>query len=536
MGNNKDLNGSDLSNSSNENNMGNIKELYNSPRSPIIAGQPVRTAGGDVEGWLSPSTSSHISATGGGNGNATKSPSMDTGSNGKSLFIYTDSAPSTPVQNRVTKNNTFKEEKISKSRPTVPYVLERKNFDYAKSPHSSASTPCNHNVNRCSGFNNCSRRHSIMQRDINGLNKRQGSGSRALQPQQLLRPMTTAGGGVSEGSAHPRNTEASITVTPPHLELPRMPSEACVQPNGVSNEGVSSLCFRDLLRTNGISVAPFSHSTNFEDTGRGNLAVGAPDKSFQTTAPLHSVSCESSELVANARTNYQNDHHHHVSQTSILSMDGTSICSSKMSTPRQLCNSTLLLDELGRGAGGIVYRALHFPSLRIVAVKSIPLSEDQNRNQAVREMCAMHDINKVQLESVMASLSNQRSSEMVNSSSSHSLETRQRSRDGFDGIELCEIRSDCSLEESPGAFSVPQTHPHIVAFYDAYIDPEKECMCILLEQMEAGTLQCAVKAGRALSEDELVVVSRSVLQGLSRMHAQKKIHRDIKPSNILLDR
>ncbi len=558
MGNNKDLNDLDISTSSysksnippsnaevtdhqiwglsissHENNTGNTEVLYDSPHSPIIAGQPGSTAGGDMEGWPSPSTSSFISATGGGNGNATKSPSMGTGSSGKPLAIYTDSAPSTPVQNHGTKNYTFKEGKMSKSRPTVPYVLEHRNVDYTRSPHSGDSTPCNRIAHRRSRSNNWSQRLSIMQRDKYGSNKRQGSGSRVPQPQQSLSPLITARC-VSEGSARLQNTEASTAATPPHLELPRMPSEACLEPNEFSNEGISSLRFRDLLRTKGISVAPPSHSsTNFEDTERCYLAVGAPDKSFQATAPLHSVSCNSSELVANARTNYQNGRHHHVPQTGIGSMDGTSICSSKMSTPRQLCNSTLLLDELGRGAGGIVYRALHFPSLRIVAVKSIPLSEDQNRNQAVCEMCAMHDINRVKLEPVMASITNQRSSETVSSTSPHSLVSRQGSCDGF---EFCELPSDYSLEENPGAFTVPQTHPHIVAFYDAYIDPEKECMCILLEQMEAGTLQCAVKAGRALSEDELAVVSRSVLQGLSRMHAQKKIHRDIKPSNILLDR
>ncbi len=500
-----------------ENSNGNMEEVPTSPFSPIQIAEPVSAAGVDVEVWPCSSVTSCNSAAGGGNGNTA------------AYFLNTDSLPSTPVHNHGAK--VIKEGKASNSKPPIvcgPSAEERRLFlgQVSSPPASDQSTPCNRNTIRGSRRNNLS-----PQQDQHSLqHRRPGPGlpARRVTPQVLSRPLTTTLKGGSDETSRSRSSEPNASPTPPHLELSNE-----VEPSGFSSEAVNSLSFHDLLRTNGTSVAlpSYSSANCCEDTEKGNLAVcGAPDKSLQTAAPLRSVLCESSELQANAGgAHVQNGIRHAVSQISIGSMDGESICSGITPPSAQLCKSTLLLDELGRGAGGIVYRALHVPSLRIVAVKSIPLSEDQNRNQAVREICAMHDINREELEPVM----NNRSVSLSFNSSESLSEMAQRAAFSHESPDS-ERNSREGLEENPG--TVLQTHPHIVAFYDAYIDPEKECMCILLEQMEPGTLQCAVNSGRVLSEDELAVVSRSVLQGLSRMHAQKKIHRDIKPSNILLDR
>ncbi|KAG5181978.1 kinase-like domain-containing protein, partial [Tribonema minus] len=77
---------------------------------------------------------------------------------------------------------------------------------------------------------------------------------------------------------------------------------------------------------------------------------------------------------------------------------------------------------------------------------------------------------------------------------------------------------------------------HIVAFHDAYTDPIKGSVCMVMEYMDAGTLQQFVQSKREADEGTLAAVARGVLKGLAAMHAQHRIHRDIKPSNILLDR
>ena len=51
-----------------------------------------------------------------------------------------------------------------------------------------------------------------------------------------------------------------------------------------------------------------------------------------------------------------------------------------------LCQLTLL----GRGASSVVYKALHVPSLRMVAQKVIPVYDDEKRRQMVRELRALH--------------------------------------------------------------------------------------------------------------------------------------------------
>ena len=49
----------------------------------------------------------------------------------------------------------------------------------------------------------------------------------------------------------------------------------------------------------------------------------------------------------------------------------------------------LRLCVLGKGAGGIVYKAVHVPSLRIVAIKKIAVFDQDKRHQMVRELKAL---------------------------------------------------------------------------------------------------------------------------------------------------
>ena len=44
----------------------------------------------------------------------------------------------------------------------------------------------------------------------------------------------------------------------------------------------------------------------------------------------------------------------------------------------------------GKGAGGIVYKAVHVPSLRIVAIKKIAVFDQDKRHQMVRELKALY--------------------------------------------------------------------------------------------------------------------------------------------------
>lgn len=51
----------------------------------------------------------------------------------------------------------------------------------------------------------------------------------------------------------------------------------------------------------------------------------------------------------------------------------------------------VLLEKLGEGATGVVYRAFDLFDLRLVAVKVIPIREDNKRRQVVQELSSLYD-------------------------------------------------------------------------------------------------------------------------------------------------
>lgn len=58
-------------------------------------------------------------------------------------------------------------------------------------------------------------------------------------------------------------------------------------------------------------------------------------------------------------------------------------------TPRRTRETTILLEQIGRGGGGTVYKALHVPSMRLVAVKMVEVYDDEKRRQMIKELRAL---------------------------------------------------------------------------------------------------------------------------------------------------
>jgi len=100
-----------------------------------------------------------------------------------------------------------------------------------------------------------------------------------------------------------------------------------------------------------------------------------------------------------------------------------------------------------------------------------------------------------------------------------------------------------SSPSSPPSSPVAElsSSPFVVNLFDAFTDPNKGSVCLVLEFMNAGSLQGLISAKAAMPlevcipESMVAMVADSVLQGLQAIHARKQLHRDIKPSNILLD-
>jgi len=162
--------------------------------------------------------------------------------------------------------------------------------------------------------------------------------------------------------------------------------------------------------------------------------------------------------------------------------------------PTNTKTSIITLREVGRGACGVVHEALHIPTMKLVAVKSVTVNNGEKRRQMLRELKIMH------------------------------------------GMCGCDIMDDGDDEGEGEDDSREGKHPYIVSFYDAFTDPERGTVQMVLEYMNAGTLQDLINAGISVTERMIASVARCVLRGLEDVHRSKQIHRDIKPSNILLSR
>lgn len=142
----------------------------------------------------------------------------------------------------------------------------------------------------------------------------------------------------------------------------------------------------------------------------------------------------------------------------------------------------VVLNELGHGAGGKVYRALYVPTFKLVAVKVIRVFDQKKRHQMVRELKSLYA--------------------------------------NFVAIHDTASRAACD---------------ELVVFYDAYTNPEIGSVSIVLELMDRGSLEDHLQSGRRASERELATMAHCVLKGLAFLHEHHQLHRDIKLSNMLIN-
>lgn len=143
------------------------------------------------------------------------------------------------------------------------------------------------------------------------------------------------------------------------------------------------------------------------------------------------------------------------------------------------------LGVLGRGASGVVHKALHVPSLLLVAVKVIPVFEIEKRHQLIAELKALYN-------------------------------------------NLSTLSDDVVDRKSVAC-------PEIVCLYDAFMNPNEGNVSIVVEYMDGGSLQDIVETGGCKSESVLANISYRVLKGLQFLHSTHQLHRDIKPGNLLIN-
>jgi len=128
---------------------------------------------------------------------------------------------------------------------------------------------------------------------------------------------------------------------------------------------------------------------------------------------------------------------------------------------------------LGRGAGGIVTRAVHIPTNTILAVKVVHVEDKSKRTQLINDL--------------------------------HTLLRIQKS-----------------------AF--------LIQLYAAYVHKETGCVNIALEYMDYGSLSDLKRKMQGAWEDKYhSLIMMQILEGLKTLHLSYVVHRDVKLGNILIN-
>lgn len=142
-----------------------------------------------------------------------------------------------------------------------------------------------------------------------------------------------------------------------------------------------------------------------------------------------------------------------------------------MQTERQRIGRYQITDILGKGAMGVVYKALDPHIQRIVALKTISKDRDE------------------------------------------------------DAIPLARFQ-----QEAQAAGKL--THPNVVGVFD--YGEDRGSPYLVMEYVEGRALKSYLKEGRRFSLGEVVGIMRQVLDALSYCHSRGVIHRDLKPGNVFL--
>jgi len=136
-----------------------------------------------------------------------------------------------------------------------------------------------------------------------------------------------------------------------------------------------------------------------------------------------------------------------------------------------------IVEELGRGATGVVYKASDPTIGRQVAIKVLSLENEKTEEGA------------------------------------------PSTRDVF----MREARSAGRL-----------SHPGIVTIHDALEDPESHTCYIVEEFIPGRTLERIMLAGPLMTADKSLEIIRQIAEALDYAHRNQIIHRDLKPANIIL--
>jgi hypothetical protein len=169
------------------------------------------------------------------------------------------------------------------------------------------------------------------------------------------------------------------------------------------------------------------------------------------------------------------------------------------------------IQSLGSGASGVVVEALHVPTLTIVALKMLPVYNQEKRQQVTRELSVLYK-NLAELSLVDDRLE----TDSVYGESPHTVTSGNA----------------WETQSTPDSKQTRRCQ-NLLAMYNAFVDSRNGLVNLVIEYMDGGSLEDLVKAGGCKDESVISDIARQSLNGLKFLHSNNSVHRDIKPANIL---
>jgi serine/threonine protein kinase len=163
---------------------------------------------------------------------------------------------------------------------------------------------------------------------------------------------------------------------------------------------------------------------------------------------------------------------------------------------------------LGSGASGVVSEAIHVPTLTIVALKMLPVYNQEKRMHVARELGVLYR-NLVEMRLIDDLFGEE-----------NDVETSR------------EPRAAQSASDSNRNGHINRC-PNVLSLYNAFKDPASGMINLVVEYMDGGSLEDLVRQGGCQDEHILSDIAFQTLTGLAYLHKNKNVHRDIKPANIL---
>ncbi|KAG7401216.1 Mitogen-activated protein kinase kinase 5 [Phytophthora boehmeriae] len=328
------------------------------------------------------------------------------------------------------------------------------------------------------------------------------------RPQPLLTVTTRSSAGTPppvatpSGSPPPQwKTVESTKRTPPsraakrpqlRLKLEDMPTPQQAEERA-QRAATRLIAKRDALEAAAIAAAAASGTTS---PGNG------PSAAQQAIMKLNFNSSSDSDLQSPNEEGRHSGGSAYSPNHGMFTTKNVAVSEAGISSPDAAClhlqENLERVKEVGRGASGVVYKAIHIPTLKVVAVKDVPVYGRGQRRQMVRELHALYS-------------------------------------------NLVPMAQNTSPMPHPATGRAPtkpkaKPSPYIVSFYDAFVDRPKNSICMVMEYMSTGSLQDIVLRGGCQNEKILARLASGVLHGLAHIHSKRMVHRDIKPHNLLTNR